>query len=155
MNASNETTIVFLDFYDLNPGDLDMKPFEGLGKIICYGATEANKVVERSKEADIIVSNKVVINQNVLQQLPRLKMICVSATGYNEVDIDVCRQRGIIVSNAPGYSTPSVAQAVFAHILNLVSIYIWSIHLNCRWKVNNNLLILCCSPSIHYSLTNL
>ena len=111
--------IVELDGYAANPGDLSWEPLRELGEFTVYDRTPASLVVERAKDADIILINKVIIDEEVLSQLPRLKYIGVLATGYNVVDVEAAKRRGIVVTNIPAYSTESVAQMTFAHILNI------------------------------------
>lgn len=111
--------IVQLDGYALNPGDISMNDFSALGEFITFPRTAVNEVVERLKDADAVLTNKVQLTSEVLQQLPKLKYIGVMATGYNVVDIDAAKRLGIVVTNIPAYSTDSVAQMVFAHILNI------------------------------------
>ena len=111
--------IVELDGYAANPGDLSWEPLQELGELTVYDRTPASLVVERAKDADIILINKVLITDEVLSQLPRLKYIGVLATGYNVVDVKAATKRGIVVTNIPAYSTESVAQMTFAHILNI------------------------------------
>lgn len=120
--------IVQLDGYAANPGDLDWTPWKeietGSGEKCSfteYDRTSPELVVERAKTADIIIINKVLITDEVMEQLPCLKYIGVLATGYNVVDIEAARRRGIIVTNIPAYSTMSVAQCVFAHLLNITN----------------------------------
>ncbi len=108
--------LVVLDAYTLNPGDLSWKFFEDFCDITVYDRTPMDMVLERCAGADFIFTNKVIINAEVIQQLPKLKYIGVLATGYNVVDIEAANARGIIVTNIPAYSTNSVAQLVFAHI---------------------------------------
>lgn len=116
-----KTNIVELDSYAANPGDLSWEEMETLGgcSFTRYDRTPAHLIVECAREADIILTNKVVIDDAVMAQLPRLKYVGVLATGYNVVDIDAARARGITVTNIPAYSTMSVAQMVFAHLLNV------------------------------------
>jgi len=111
--------IVVLDGYTLNPGDLTWKDLEALGQCTVYDRTEPKEVVPRAKDADIAITNKTMLSSDVIKQLPKLKYIGVLATGYNVVDIEAARHAGIPVTNVPAYSTPSVAQLVFAHLLNL------------------------------------
>jgi glycerate dehydrogenase len=111
--------IVVLDGYTLNPGDLSWDPLEALGTCTIHDRTPWSEIVPRSREADALLTNKTPLDRNTLEQLPRLRYIGVLATGFNIVDVDVARLRGIPVTNVPAYSTPSVAQAVFAHLLNL------------------------------------
>ena len=113
--------IVELDGYAANPGDLSWEPLQELGELTVYDRTPASLVVERAKDADIILINKVLITEEVLSQLPRLKYIGVLATGYNVVDVKAASKRGIVVTNIPAYSTESVAQMTFAHILNITN----------------------------------
>lgn len=111
--------IVVLDGYALNPGDLSWHSLEQLGTLSVYDRTPADKVVERAIHADIILTNKTPLTQEQIHQLPNLKHIAVIATGYNIVDIEAAKQKGITVSNIPGYSTPSVVQFTFALLLEL------------------------------------
>ena len=111
--------IVALDGYAANPGDLSWDELKTLGQCTIYERTAPEQVTSRAQEADIVLTNKVVIGADHMARLPQLKYIGVMATGYNIVDIDAARQRGIVVTNIPAYSTDSVAQMVFAHILNI------------------------------------
>ena len=111
--------IVVLDGYTLNPGDLSWEELERLGEVEVYDRTPKEKVVERSKEADIILTNKTPLNKEAISQLPSLKYIGVLATGYNIVDIEAAKNSGIVVSNVPGYGTMSVVQLTFALLLEL------------------------------------
>ena len=113
--------IVVLDAYTLNPGDLSWGKLEALGNLKVYDRTLPEEIVDRAKDAEIVLVNKVVIDGACMEALPNLKYIGVLATGYNVVDVDEARKRGIVVTNIPAYSTDSVAQMVFAHILNIVS----------------------------------
>ena len=117
----NKHTIVILDGYTANPGDLSWDVFAELGYVKVYDRTSADDVVERCAEADIILTNKVVFTQEVISQLPNLRYIGVLATGYNVVDIKAAARYGIIVTNIPAYSTDSVVQMTFAHILNITN----------------------------------
>ncbi len=112
--------IVVLDGYTLNPGDLSWGEINQLGNCIVYDRTPPELTVERSKDATIILTNKVIISKEIIDQLPKLKYIGVLATGYNVVDVKASSDSGIIVTNIPAYSTDSVAQMVFSHILNFV-----------------------------------
>lgn len=113
--------IVELDSYAANPGDLSWEEFEKIEgcRFTRYLRTPAELTVERAREADIVLTNKVVMSAEVMEQLPRLKYIGVMATGYNVVDLEAARRRGVIVTNIPAYSTMSVAQMVWAHLLNV------------------------------------
>jgi glycerate dehydrogenase len=111
--------IVVLDGFTLNPGDLSWAGLEALGPCEIYERTAAEEIVERAKEAEIILTNKVVLSAEVIGQLEKLKFISVLATGYNIVDVEAARKLGIPVANVPAYTTEAVAQMVFAHLLNL------------------------------------
>ena len=113
--------IVELDGYAANPGDLSYSAFEELGEFVVYPRTAPDEVVERAKDADIILVNKVIIDENVINSLPKLKYIGVMATGYNVVDLEAASRRGIVVTNIPAYSTASVAQMTFALILSITN----------------------------------
>ena len=109
--------IVILDGYSANPGDLSWKPLEEIGELTVYDRTKPEETVLRAKDAEIILTNKVLIRRQEMEQLPKLKYIGVLATGSNVVDIDAAREYGIAVTNVPAYSTESVAQMVFSHLL--------------------------------------
>lgn len=111
--------IVVLDGYTLNPGDLTWDGLKGLGELVVHDRTPADKVVERAAGAEIVFTNKTPIGEEVLKQLPSLKFIGVLATGYNIVNTDVAKAKGIIVANVPGYGTTSVVQLTFALLLEL------------------------------------
>ena len=113
--------IVILDGYSANPGDLSWKRLEELGTLTVYDRTKSNETVARAADAEIVLTNKVILNSEVIAQLPRLKYIGVLATGYNVVDINAAHERGIVVTNVPAYSTESVAQMVFAHLLTVTN----------------------------------
>lgn len=113
--------ICILDGYSLNPGDLDWSPVERLGDVTLFDRTSADKIVERAADADIVLTNKVPFNADTLRQLPRLRFICVLATGYNIIDTEAAARQGVVVANIPAYSTMSVAQMAFAHILNITN----------------------------------
>jgi Lactate dehydrogenase and related dehydrogenases len=113
--------IVELDGYGLNPGDLSWDAISKLGEFKLYDRTSQEDVVSRAKDAEVILINKVNITDEIMAQLPKLKYIGVLATGYNVVDIEAASRRGVLVSNIPAYSTDSVAQMTFAHILNMVN----------------------------------
>jgi len=113
--------IVILDGYSANPGDLSWKELETMGEVTVYDRTSPSETVARAAEADIVLTNKVVIGREEMAQLPHLKYIGVLATGYNVVDIEAAHERGITVTNVPAYSTESVAQMVFAHLLTVTN----------------------------------
>ena len=110
--------IVVLDGYVLNPGDLSWDAVKSLGNCTIYDRTPPEMTLERAKDADVLITNKVIISKEIIEKLPSLKYIGVLATGYNVVDTIAAKNEGIVVSNIPAYSTASVAQLVFSHILN-------------------------------------
>jgi glycerate dehydrogenase len=112
------TRIVVLDGYTLNPGDLSWAPLEALGSCSIHERTPPDAVVDRLRGAEIALTNKTVLSAEILAQAPALRYIGVLATGYNVVDVGVAAARGIPVTNVPEYSTASVAQMVFAHVLH-------------------------------------
>jgi glycerate dehydrogenase len=111
--------IVVIDGYLVHPDPSGWKEFFTLGECKIYERTPKELVIERCKDAEIILTNKVVFTSDVIEQLPKLKYIGVTATGYNNVDIEAARKRGIVVTRVPSYSTPSVAQHTFALLLQL------------------------------------
>jgi glycerate dehydrogenase len=111
--------IVILDAYTLNPGDLSWDALHKLGNCEIYDRTPPDKVVQRAANAEIVLTNKTVLTSKEINQLPKLKYIGVLATGYNVVDIEAAKARNIIVTNVPSYGTNSVAQMVFALLLEL------------------------------------
>lgn len=113
--------IVVLDGYGLNPGDLSWEALESLGDVDIYDRTAPEDVIDRCFDAEIVLTNKVVFNQKILVSLPRLRYIGVLATGYNVVDVDAAVNLDIIVTNIPAYSTDSVVQNTFAHILAMAN----------------------------------
>jgi len=110
--------LVVLDGFTLNPGDLHWGPFEALASCTIYDRSSPAEVIEHIADHAIVLTNKTVIDRRVLDACPAIRYIGVLATGYNVVDAEQAKERGIIVTNVPGYSTPAVAQLVFAHILN-------------------------------------
>jgi glycerate dehydrogenase len=118
---SAQTHIVVLDGYTLNPGDLSWQELESLGTLTVYERSKSEEVVPRSQNAEVLIVNKVVLTREHLEQLPMLRCICVSATGYNNIDLEAASERGVRVSNAVGYGTYSVAQHVFALLLELTN----------------------------------
>ena len=113
--------IVVLDGYTANPGDLSWEKLNELGDLTVYDRTQPELVVERCRDAEAVLTNKVILSANVLSQLPQLRYIGVLATGYNVVDLQAAALQKITVTNIPAYSTDSVAQMVFAHILNITN----------------------------------
>lgn len=113
--------IVILDAHTVNPGDLSWHPLDDMGDLVVYERTSPDEVVERCKGAAVVLTNKVVLDAEVLNRLPHLSYIGVLATGYNVVDLEVASRQSITVTNIPAYSTNSVAQMVWAHILNITN----------------------------------
>lgn len=113
--------IVVLDGYAANPGDLQWEPLSRLGDLVVYPRTKPEEVIERASQAQIVLTNKVAFGENEFSQLPRLKYLGVLATGYNIVDVEAACKHGVTVTNIPAYSTDSVAQMTFAHILNITN----------------------------------
>ena len=113
--------IVVLDGYGVNPGDLSWGKLEELGELTVYERTAPEEVLTRTEDAEIVLTNKVVLSADVLCKLPKLKYIGVLATGYNVVDTEAARAQGVAVTNIPAYSTDSVVQMTFAHILNITN----------------------------------
>ena len=111
--------IVVLDAYTLNPGERRWEELEELGEVVVHDRTAQLDVVRRAKDAEVVLTNKTILDGFILNLLPKLKYIGVLATGYNVVDLDVARQLGIVVTNIPAYSTQSVAQMAIAHLLNI------------------------------------
>lgn len=140
--------IVVLDGYGLNPGDLSWSAWETLGELKVYDRTSPSELLERSEGAEVLVTNKTLITAKDMAMLPELKYIGVLATGYNVVDIDSAKARGIVVTNIPAYSTASVAQMVFAHILNITQRVGYYADENVRGRWTNN-------PDFCYWDTNL
>lgn len=112
--------IVVLDGYALNPGELSWDELSVLGDLAVYERTSREQILERAKDAACVLTNKTVLDAETLSALPALRYIGVLATGYNVVDTAAASARGIVVTNIPAYSTASVAQMVFAHLLTIV-----------------------------------
>ena len=130
--------IVVLDGYAANPGDLSWNELTALGECTIYDRTTPDEVLSRAEGAEILLTNKTILTAEHMEVLPSLKYIGVLATGYNVVDIDAAKQKGIIVTNIPAYSTDSVAQLVFSHILNIaqqVKYHSDEVHKG-RWATN-------------------
>ena len=113
--------IVFLDAYTLNPlNDLDISILNTLGKVTLYDRTSPEQIIDRVKDAEIILTNKCTLNAHTISQLPKLKYIGVTATGFNIIDIEAAKAQGIVVANVRGYSSASVAQLVFSLIFDFL-----------------------------------
>lgn len=110
--------IVFLDKYSVD--DVDTSAIEQLGNYVEYHFTEVVDIVERSIDADIIITNKIRLKRETLAQLPKLKLVCIAATGVNNIDVDAAKELGIEVRNAVGYSTSSVAESTICGVLSLM-----------------------------------
>ena len=113
--------ITLLDSSTLSRGDIDFAPFEAFGPFTPFDQTLPADVLARCQDAQVVITNKVVLNSKTLGALPALKLILISATGVNVVDLDAAKERGIPVCNVAGYSTPSVAQHVAALLLTLAT----------------------------------
>ena len=131
--------IVILDGYTTNPGDLSWEKFSDFGEVTAYDYTPNELIIERCKDAEIIIDNKVVFTKETLDKLPKLKYIGLLSTGFNVIDIEAAKNNGVTVCNVPTYSTAAVAQLTFALILeiyNQVGIHNEAVHngewTNCR-----------------------
>ncbi|SET14344.1 glycerate dehydrogenase [Prevotella sp. kh1p2] len=113
--------IVVLDGFGANPGDLSWDALKQYGELKVYDRTATGEIEARAKDAEVVMTNKVALTADIMKQLPKLKLICVLATGFNIIDTKAAKARGILVCNVPAYSTDSVAQMVFAHILNITN----------------------------------
>ena len=109
--------IVFLDSATM--GDASLEEIASLGELVCYPSSTAAEARERVADADVAILNKVIVNAAFLDAAPRLRLICEAGTGINNIDVDLCRERGVAVRNVAGYATDSVAQIAWMHILNL------------------------------------
>lgn len=110
--------IVILDAYTANPGDLSWEPLEQFGELSCFERTRPDEIIERCLEAEIILTNKVVLNRATIEKLKHLKYIGVLASGVNNIDLPAAKEHGVTVCNVPGYSGQSVAQQIMAMILD-------------------------------------
>ena len=113
--------IVILDGYTADPSSLSWKALEAMGELTVYERTKPEDTVRRAKDAEVVLTNKVLLRRQEMAQLPSLKYIGVLATGYNVVDLEAAREHGITVTNVPAYSTESVAQMVFSHLLTVTN----------------------------------
>lgn len=119
--TAKNMNIVILDGYSVNPGDLSWSQIEQYGNLTVYDRTADSEVAARAADAEVLLTNKVKVTDDVMAMLPKLRYIGVLATGYNVVDTAAAKRRGIIVANVPAYSTDSVVQTTFAHILNITN----------------------------------
>jgi len=111
--------LVVLDGYTLNPGDLSWDLLQQQGELTVYDRTAIGEIAERAKDADVVFTNKVPLDADTLKKLPKLRYIGVLATGYNIIDVAEAKQRGVVVTNVPGYGTHSVVQLTFSLLLEL------------------------------------
>lgn len=111
--------IVFLERTTVTTGDMDLSPFETLGEVVYCESYDKTQMREAAKDADLLILNKTVVDKAFFDACPRLKCICLLATGYNNIDLVTARERGVAVCNVPGYSTDAVAQLVFGFLLQL------------------------------------
>ena len=110
--------IVFLDAATM--GDVSFGPIECLGDFVAYDTSTPEQARERVRDADVLIINKVLVDRQLIDSAPQLKLICISATGVNNIDVEYAASKGIPVRNVAGYSTDSVAQSTFMHILTLI-----------------------------------
>lgn len=110
--------IVFLDSDTM--GDVSFAPIAEKGELILYPRSTPQQAIERVKDCEVLIVNKIIVNKELVDAAPKLRLICEAATGVNNIDIEYARSKGIPVRNAAGYSTESVAQVTFMHVLNLV-----------------------------------
>ncbi len=115
----NELKIVVLDGHAMNPGDLSWKSLHEIGEVVIYDKTSDDEFEDRASDAHILLTNKTVLNRNKIDQCKKCQYIGVMASGFNVVDTDYAREKGIVVTNVPNYSTPTVAQHVFALLLEV------------------------------------
>lgn len=119
--TQKKINIVDLDAHALNPGDLSWDGIAQLGELTVYPRTSQDEIVARAKNADALLINKIQITRELIEQLPNLRYIGELATGYNNIDLEAATEHGIVVTNIPAYSTASVAQHVFALLLNVAN----------------------------------
>lgn len=113
--------IVILDGYALNPGDLSWGPVKELGEVTMYDRTEEDEILERIGDAEAVLVNKIGLSREIMEKLPNLKYIGVTATGFDVIDLEAAKELGIRVTNVSGYSTDAVAQHVFALLLDITN----------------------------------
>ena len=113
--------IVVMDGKGVNPGDMSWKQIQHFGELIVYERTASEEIIDHVGDAEIVLTNKTVFDEDTIAKLKNVKYIGVLATGYNVVDLKAASKRGIVVTNIPAYSTDSVAQMTFAHILNVTN----------------------------------
>ena len=120
--------ITVLDGYTSNPGDLNWEAFEELGELTVHDRTKPEEVFERCSGCEVVFTNKVVMDTGIMDQLPDLKYIGVLATGTNVIDLEYAAEKGICVTNIPGYGTDSVVQHILAFML----------HFNSKLSIHND-----------------
>lgn len=113
--------IVVMDGKGVNPSDMSWKQIQQFGELIVYERTTSEEIIDHVGDAEIVLTNKTVFDEDTIAKLKNVKYIGVLATGYNVVDLKAASKRGIVVTNIPAYSTDSVAQMTFAHILNVTN----------------------------------
>lgn len=113
--------IVVMDGKGVNPGDMSWKQIQQFGELIVYERTTSEEIIDHVGDAEIVLTNKTVFDEDTIAKLKNVKYIGVLATGYNVVDLKAASKRGIVVTNIPAYSTDNVAQMTFAHILNVTN----------------------------------
>jgi len=129
-------TIVFLDRKTLGD-DVSLEQFDKLGKVIVYETTSPEETLKRVQDGDVIVTNKVVIDKEIMDN-SNIKLICIAATGMNNIDLEHAKQKGIEVKNVVGYSTSSVIQLTFTYVLQFVQkINFYDIYGKCSWKYSD------------------
>ena len=111
--------IAFLDGYTINPGDLTWDSLEALGKLTVYDRTDADEVIDRARDAEVIIVNKTPLTAAHFEALPQLKLVCVAATGYDRIDIQAASAHGVTVCNCAGYSSRAVAQMAVSLLLEV------------------------------------
>lgn len=127
--------IVNLDAHTTNPGDLSWEQFKKYGEVTIYERTQQDQIIDRAKDADVLFINKCIITSEILDKLPKLKYVGLQSTGYNVIDCEAAKKKGIVVSNIPAYSTAAVAQLTFSFILqftNKVAMHNEAVH-NGEW----------------------
>ncbi|MCC5850254.1 MAG: D-2-hydroxyacid dehydrogenase [Verrucomicrobia bacterium] len=117
-NQAAKKKIVILDAYTTNPGDLSWEALETCGELTVHDRTPPEKILERAGDAEIVLTNKARLTADIIERLPKLKLVCLMSTGTNAVDLKACEARGIPVSNVPEYSTASVSELVAAYLLD-------------------------------------
>lgn len=137
-NMRDMKKLVVLDSYTLTGDDLNWDELKKIADVTVYDRTSAEETIKRCEGMDMVLTNKVVIDDAIMERLPQMRYIGILATGMNVVDLEAAKRRGIVVTNIPAYSTASVAQMVFAHILNItqrVGHYSDQVHEG-RWSAN-------------------